>query len=530
MEGSIVGAISRAARRAIEGAAVLALLAAAPAHAADLAATPSTFASVWSAAQGGDRILLASGTYAEFTGGSKPSTVTILPQPGASASMELSFNGASNIRVEGVTMRSLTFIGTTNNITVANSTFTGQAVIRTEEMANANIVLDGNRHPNISVSGCGTCFEGRVQVAGRGPGPSGVTIRNSVLGPGGDADGMQLNADAVQVLNNEFVGIKQISDVHSDSLQLYGATNTVIRGNYFHDYDVAIMAPDGGRNEQITDNAFISNPGGYRPGDPARHATGERCSRTTWSRTPTSTSTPRPENPPGQDNVARDNVMINGRFVTPSAGCTNCTVAYNLFTSSAQASGTNTIVGTPVFAGGSNPTTWAGWALAPGSPGTGNASDGSNRGIRVDPVGPPTSCRRCPGVASCPPRRLKPQKAWSPRTASTRRAGRASRTRQVAGIMHRSAARATRRRRAPAWHSRSTGATRVRIPRSATTGLRRAFTLEAWVRPTARRITWRTVFGATGRLLVRAPLPRLVACRRHVQPVAAARLRRWQDW
>ena len=45
----------------------------------------------------------------EFNGGSKASTVTILPQPGASASIALSFNGASNIRVDGLTITDLTF-------------------------------------------------------------------------------------------------------------------------------------------------------------------------------------------------------------------------------------------------------------------------------------------------------------------------------------------------------------------------------------------------------------------------------------
>ena len=132
-------------------------------------ATPATFASVWSPAQGGDRILLAAGSYGEFTGAaSKASTVTILPQPGASASMSLAFNGASNIRVEGLTITDLTFQGPTRNVTVANSTFTGQAVIRTDQMVNANVVLDGNTHANISVGGCGDCYEGRIQVAGAG--------------------------------------------------------------------------------------------------------------------------------------------------------------------------------------------------------------------------------------------------------------------------------------------------------------------------------------------------------------------------
>jgi len=82
-------------RRSVAAAAVVLLAGPGTAHAVDRTATPSTFASVWSAAQGGDRILLASGSYGSFSGsGSKSSMVTILPQPGASATMSLSFNGA----------------------------------------------------------------------------------------------------------------------------------------------------------------------------------------------------------------------------------------------------------------------------------------------------------------------------------------------------------------------------------------------------------------------------------------------------
>jgi hypothetical protein len=42
------------------------------------------------------------------------------------------------------------------------------------------------------------------------------------------------------------------------------------------------------------------------------------------------------------------------------------------------------------------------------------------------------------------------------------------------------------------------GRSTVLIPRSATSGLSKTFTLEAWARSTARRDTWREVFGATG--------------------------------
>ena len=270
--------------RAIAGTAIAVGLLAAPASAsaADLTATTSTFSSVWSSAQGGDRILLASGSYGSFSGsGSKASTVTIAPQPGASASMSLSYNGASNIRVEGLTVTGLSIQGTTRNVTVADSLFTGQAVIRSGGAANANIVLDGNRHPNIFVGGCGTCYEGRIQVLSTGgSNPSGVTIKNSVLGPGGDADGIQNGADGVQILNNEFTGIRQISAVHSDSLQLYGSRNTVIRGNYFHDFDVAIMAP--GRRQQRADHRQRDDQlRRVPPGGPARRPSQLASSRTT---------------------------------------------------------------------------------------------------------------------------------------------------------------------------------------------------------------------------------------------------------
>jgi hypothetical protein len=45
------------------------------------------------------------------------------------------------------------------------------------------------------------------------------------------------------------------------------------------------------------------------------------------------------------------------------------------------ASGSN-FLGTPQFVGGANPTTYAGFKLAPGSPGKGAASDGLDVGIR----------------------------------------------------------------------------------------------------------------------------------------------------
>jgi len=235
----------------------LAASGASAARAADLQATPSNFGSVFSSARGGDTIHLASGNYGTFSGGSKSSTVTITPASGASASMALTFSGANHIRLDGVTIQWLTFTGSTHDVTVANATFQGAAVIRSDQMSNANIVFDHVSVPNVDV--CSTCYEGRIEVMGDSGQPVGVTIKNSTLGPGGNADGVQIGgARGVQLLNNEFTGIRQgSSGPHSDALQLMGSTSTNVHGNYFHGNSTAIMAPDGGTTEQITDNVFV---------------------------------------------------------------------------------------------------------------------------------------------------------------------------------------------------------------------------------------------------------------------------------
>ena len=84
--------------------------------------------------------------------------------------------------------------------------------------------------------------------------------------------------------------------------------------------------------------------------------------------------------------MARDNVEINASL--NFSGCVSCPVSYNLFDSSGRATGTNTVSGMPSFTGGANPTTYAGYALAAGSPGKANASDGIDRGVRFT-AGPP---------------------------------------------------------------------------------------------------------------------------------------------
>jgi hypothetical protein len=222
-------------------------------------AVPATFERVLAKAVGGDTILLGPGDYGSFTGAVKPSAVTIRPEPGASARMALAFSAAANLRIEGLTIDGGDIGGSTHDVTIARSTFTHQVVIHAERMRDAGVVLEGNRLASIDV--CADCYEGRVHVLGDSGGPSGVVISHNVFGPGGNSDGIQVSANGVRILDNTFVGIQGNGGRHIDALQLYGASNTVIRGNYFRDVASAIMSPDGGDHERIERNVF--DTGGY---------------------------------------------------------------------------------------------------------------------------------------------------------------------------------------------------------------------------------------------------------------------------
>ena len=83
--------------------------------------------------------------------------------------------------------------------------------------------------------------------------------------------------------------------------------------------------------------------------------------------------------------IARDNLWLanGGIYLGNLGGCSpgpsgSYTASNNL---NCACSGTSNITGTPIFAGGTNPTTYAGYRLAPGSPGKGAASDGTDIGI-----------------------------------------------------------------------------------------------------------------------------------------------------
>jgi hypothetical protein len=351
-----------------------------PAAAHALHATPATLGRVFAKAAGGETILLAPGNYGSFAAGAKPSVVTIRPEPGAAARIVLALPTAANVRFERLTIGGADIGGSTHDVTIAGSTFTQQVVIHADRMRDARVVLDGNRLPRIDA--CAECYEGRIHVLGYAGGPSGVVIAHNVLGPGGNSDGIQVSANGVRILGNTFVGIFGSNGRHVDALQLYGASNTVIRGNYFRNVASAIMSPDGADHERIEDNVF--DTGGYPyaimlggdNGSVIRHNTLPDVGKCGYGQ-PCGTlliGDGGPSHKPGTGTVVQDNIL----GALSVSGSSRLRSSDNLVAQGGG--GADDKAGAPVFVGGAHPRSRAGFRLHEGSPGRGAASDGRDVG------------------------------------------------------------------------------------------------------------------------------------------------------
>ncbi len=182
--------------------------------------------------------------------------MTIKPAPGARATIELELHTAAHLRFVGLTIAGAKIRAPAHDITIARSRFTAAAQIDATQMVGADILLDRDTFSGIDV--CSDCFEGRVTVHGREgqTQPVGVTVQNSLFNGGGNSDGIQVGAYGVRVLHNEFTGIHMVDATHTDAIQLYGQSHTIVRGNYIHNAASGIMAPDGTSHELIEDNVI----------------------------------------------------------------------------------------------------------------------------------------------------------------------------------------------------------------------------------------------------------------------------------
>ena len=201
-------------------------------------------------------IALEAGDYGTFTGGSKDSTVTLVPAAGANVKMAVDFDPADHIRIEGVTLTSLELAGDTHDVTIENATFTGPALIRADDSPTRTSCSPATATRASTSATAAT--RGGSTITGDSGAPSGIVVTGSTFGPRGVSDGILNGGRGVEIVGNHFVGLQggSVDGVHVDAIQLYGSHGTIIRGNLIDDIATGIMAPDGADHELIEHNVI----------------------------------------------------------------------------------------------------------------------------------------------------------------------------------------------------------------------------------------------------------------------------------
>lgn len=286
----------------------LLLLVAIPASAqCDLSATPANFAAQVGAAQTGQTVCMASGTYATLPAIAKAGMITI--QPASGATVQMSGGQWSAQR----------------NMTLKGVKFTSQVDIRPPN-GKMNITLDGVDFGNISVNT--NQKEGRlsiIQGGGAALGANGVKVMNSNFGPGGCSDGIQDSSSGTEIgPGNYFHGITQgnCAPLHVDPIQLYASNYANVHDNLLYGNEQGIMSPDGiSRGYNIVNNVIQTatnyecmHLGDTRDGTVKNNACVNGGIRVYG----------------GNQNVPSQNMTIqNNAAPVNNGGCTNCTITNN---------------------------------------------------------------------------------------------------------------------------------------------------------------------------------------------------------
>jgi hypothetical protein len=341
-------------------------------------------------AANGTTICLNSGNYGTvgLSNISRSGFVTIQSTTGTGAQVNAEVYGSKFIKLANLTIQGATIRGCSTNIEIWNSTFVANSTgllynydTACPGISNMALVVDGVTFDRIQES----LYEGRLSVRG----VNGLTIRNSVFSgepATSPSDGIQLIGGSQNITigpGNTFTGILEslCGSVHCDAIQLYGAgSNIVITGNMFKNGDTFIMAPDGSDRVTISNNVFDGSSSSYQSKLQMGTASNAMMDHNTIIRA-NAGFTSKIGSPASTNSIAQNNILIDGILdISYGSGCTGCTLRYNLFNSSQNASGTNAITGTPLFVGGSLPTTWAGWQLTTTSPGHNAGNDGRDMG------------------------------------------------------------------------------------------------------------------------------------------------------
>lgn len=345
----------------------------------------------------------SSPTTVQATGGAASrDSVTITGDPDLLASHNLTFK---NVTIAGFTVGTPSDGGAAatnlefDNIHYSNCFEWYQGVGGTW-----NVTMDGGL-ADMSAAGTGPntpcADDGRFLLrgfndAGYGTSNVGFTIKNiKFSGTGHCTDGLQMTGGQTGVTigpGNEFTGILEgTCSTHADSLQIYGGgLYSTITGNYFHGDDFDLSFFNSTHHLTVTNNAINQRPDypaiwcGWCDQITITHNT---VTNDIYFKDYTNSTLHDPEHSSG---TVEDNVLTSGSAVVEdnidgsNPALMSLTTDYNLQPSGTTGLGTGAhdVYGSPTFAGGSSPSTWAGYALScPGSTGCGAAHDASNMGI-----------------------------------------------------------------------------------------------------------------------------------------------------
>jgi hypothetical protein len=349
-------------------------------------------------------ICLNSGTYSgtnvAFANETRTSAyVTIRSVSGVGATLSgLSTNNVDYLRISSVTINAWDETGCSTHVEVLDSTFVqgGEGPFINEGSCGAQAILfDGNVLTNVDL----TYADERMGVEG---GANGITISNNLFSNTVGCTVSQCASGGIMlgggqniiIEMNTFDRLTQSvcdadSGQHCDAIQCFGGcdtaspNNTIIRKNYFINGDTYIMAPDHSIDLLVEDNVFnecavgysgpvqIGQNSGTQDGAIFRHNT-LGCGNVGIA---------------GSNGLVENNIFFSGAEIdfAGGGGCSGCTRRYNLFTDSGDQSGTNVVIGSPQWLGGTwstIPSTWAGFLLNGGSPGENAGNDGQDMGTR----------------------------------------------------------------------------------------------------------------------------------------------------
>jgi hypothetical protein len=320
----------------------------------------------------------------------RTSFVTIRSAIGRGATLGATISNSDFIRLESLTFRGARIERCSTNIQIVGSMWApdeeGIAVFDHGYSCpdtDKRILIDGNTFVDTRPA----WSEGKIGIVA----VNGVTFSNNLvegqsLHDGGDGIQTGGECDNLVVTGNVFRDIHQApcddspGVPHCDAIQYVGSCTTCeISGNWFDRVDVVLQHHDGTVPVRFTNN-LVTHAAQLWAYDP--QASGSVFEHNTFydvewiltlGRNGSGVST-------SSGIVGRSNIFLDG--VQPMGCTSSCTFSHNLARLSSENLGASQINAAPIFVGGAPETitTWAGWRLAPGSPGAGAGHDGGDVG------------------------------------------------------------------------------------------------------------------------------------------------------